>query len=118
MDSQIELEDCQSLLVTVLRHIVRIRDRVNTGMTLQLYEASDVTMGGVLLPDSAKEKPIAGEVISVGPGKREEDGSRKPPQVEHFSVQRLHLPPTYFKLMIMILFELSNVYWHPPLEQS
>lgn len=48
---------------------------------MQLFEASDVTMGGVLLPDSAKEKPIAGEVVSVGPGKREEDGSRKSPQV-------------------------------------
>ena len=48
---------------------------------LQLFEASDVSMGGVLLPDSAKEKPIAGEVVAVGPGKREEDGSRKTPQV-------------------------------------
>jgi len=38
-------------------------------------------MGGVLLPDSAKEKPIGGEVVSVGPGKREKDGKRKAPQV-------------------------------------
>lgn len=47
----------------------------------QVFEASDVTLGGVLLPDSAKEKPIAGEVLRVGPGKREKDGSRKTPQV-------------------------------------
>lgn len=33
------------------------------------------------MPDSAKEKPIAGEVVSIGPGKREKDGSRKVPQV-------------------------------------
>jgi len=40
-----------------------------------------VTVGGVLLPGSAKEKPIGGEVVSVGPGKREKDGTRKTPQV-------------------------------------
>lgn len=50
-------------------------------MAMQLFDVADVTMGGVILPDTAREKPIAGEVVSVGPGKREEDGSRKPPQV-------------------------------------
>jgi len=49
---------------------------------LKIFEASDVTVGGVLLPDSAKEKPIGGEVVSVGPGKREKDGKRKTPQVK------------------------------------
>ena len=47
----------------------------------KIFEASDVSLGGVLLPDSAKEKPIAGEVVSIGPGKREKDGSRKAPLV-------------------------------------
>ena len=51
---------------------------------MQVFEASDVTMGGVLLPDSAKEKPIAGEVVSVGPGQVDEDGKRKAPQVDTF----------------------------------
>lgn len=32
------------------------------------------TKGGILLPDTAKEKPKEGEVIAVGPGKRNEDG--------------------------------------------
>jgi chaperonin GroES len=32
------------------------------------------TKGGILLPDSAQEKPRQGEVVAVGPGKREEDG--------------------------------------------
>jgi chaperonin GroES len=40
-----------------------------------------VTAGGVLLPDSAKEKPIAGTVVATGPGRREEDGTRKEPRV-------------------------------------
>ena len=48
---------------------------------MQIFEAPDETAGGVILPDSAKEKPIAGEVVSVGPGKRDKDGSRKAPKV-------------------------------------
>lgn len=42
-----------------------IGDRV----LLQVEEAADVTAGGVLLPDSAKEKPIAGTVVRTGAGK-------------------------------------------------
>jgi chaperonin GroES len=32
------------------------------------------TAGGIIIPDSAQEKPSEGEVISVGPGERDEDG--------------------------------------------
>lgn len=56
----------------------------------QIFEASDVSVGGVLLPDAAREKPIAGEVVSVGPGKREKDGTRKAPQVRHVMVATVH----------------------------
>lgn len=34
-----------------------------------------------MLPDSAREKPMSGSVVSVGPGKRDKDGSRKTPKV-------------------------------------
>jgi len=36
----------------------------------------EVTKGGIVLPDTAKEKPQEGEVIAVGPGKLTEDGKR------------------------------------------
>ncbi|MDO8578133.1 MAG: co-chaperone GroES [Dehalococcoidales bacterium] len=36
----------------------------------------EVTKGGIILPDTAKEKPQEGEVIAVGPGKMGEDGKR------------------------------------------
>ncbi len=36
------------------------------------------TRGGILLPDTAKEKPQEGEVIAVGPGRASDDGSRIP----------------------------------------
>ena len=35
-----------------------------------------------MLPDSAREKPIAGRIVRVGPGKREKDGSRKAPKLK------------------------------------
>jgi len=36
----------------------------------------DVTKGGIVLPDTAKEKPQEGKVIAVGPGKLTDDGNR------------------------------------------
>jgi chaperonin GroES len=40
-------------------------------------EADDKTIGGIFIPDSAKQKPQEGDVIAVGPGRVLEDGSRK-----------------------------------------
>jgi len=39
----------------------------------QVAEAKAATKGGVLLPESAKEKPVVGEVLATGPGKEKED---------------------------------------------
>lgn len=43
---------------------------------VKVSEAEDMTAGGILLPDAAKEKPQMGEVTQVGPGSVNEDGSR------------------------------------------
>jgi chaperonin GroES len=51
---------------------------------VQVKEAAELTLGGIMLPEAAREKPIAGTVVRVGPGKREKDGSRKPPTVGCF----------------------------------
>lgn len=42
---------------------------------------AEATKGGILLPDSAQEKPQEGEVISVGPGATKDDGSIIPMEV-------------------------------------
>jgi chaperonin GroES len=42
----------------------------------------EVTKGGIVIPDTAKEKPQEGEVLAVGPGKMTEDGKRIPPDVK------------------------------------
>jgi len=39
-------------------------------------EEEEVTPSGIVLPETAKEKPMKGEVLSVGPGARDEDGKR------------------------------------------
>ena len=39
-------------------------------------EREEVTKGGIVLPDTAKEKPQEGEVMAVGPGRLSEDGKR------------------------------------------
>ncbi len=39
------------------------------------------TKGGILLPETAQEKPKQGEVVAVGPGARDEDGNLKPMNV-------------------------------------
>jgi chaperonin GroES len=45
-------------------------------------EEEKKTKGGILIPDSAKEKPIRGKVVAVGPGKRDENGKRVPMDVK------------------------------------
>lgn len=49
---------------------------------VKISEAEEKTAGGIILPDNAKEKPQVGEVVQVGPGKRNDDGSRQALEVE------------------------------------
>lgn len=42
----------------------------------------EVTKGGIVLPDTAKEKPMEGKVIAVGPGRVNEEGKRVPMEVK------------------------------------
>ena len=45
-------------------------------IVVKRMDAEEKTAGGILLPDSAQEKPQQGRVLSVGPGKMLDDGSR------------------------------------------
>ncbi len=47
-----------------------LHDRV----VVRRVEQDEKTAGGIIIPDTAKEKPMEGEVIAVGPGARSEDG--------------------------------------------
>lgn len=47
-------------------------------VVVEPIEQEDVTVGGIVLPDTAKEKPQKGTVLSVGPGERDDQGKRIP----------------------------------------
>jgi len=51
-------------------------------VVVEREEAEEVTAGGIVLPDSAKDKPSRGKVVSVGEGRLLDDGSRKALQVK------------------------------------
>ncbi|RMH17274.1 MAG: co-chaperone GroES [Acidobacteria bacterium] len=55
-----------------------LHDRV----LLKRIEEEEQVRGGIIIPDTAKEKPQEAEVVAVGPGKVHEDGSRSPMDVE------------------------------------
>lgn len=44
---------------------------------VKVSASEETTAGGILLPDAAQEKPQVGEISAVGPGKRNDDGSRQ-----------------------------------------
>ena len=55
---------------------------LNDRVVVEREEEEETTAGGIYLPDSAKEKPSRGKVISVGNGRLLEDGKRHPLQVK------------------------------------
>ena len=55
-------------------HFRPLHDRV----VVRRIDAEDKTAGGIIIPDTAQEKPMEGEVIAVGPGARNEQGQLVP----------------------------------------
>ena len=51
-----------------------LQDRI----VIRCKEDEQMSAGGIIIPDSAKEKPVIGEVIAVGPGKTTESGEHIP----------------------------------------
>ena len=55
-----------------------LQDRV----LIRRIEQEEKTVGGIIIPDTAKEKPVEGEVIAAGPGTRGDDGKWRPLDVK------------------------------------
>ncbi len=51
-------------------------------LVIEPIEQEDITASGIVLPETAKEKPQKGKVLSIGPGDRDEDGKRIPMDVK------------------------------------
>ena len=59
-------------------HFTPLHDRV----LVRRIEGEDKTKGGLIIPDTAKEKPAEGEVVSAGPGARKDSGELIAPSVK------------------------------------
>jgi chaperonin GroES len=59
-------------------HVRPLHDRV----LLKRLEEKEVVKGGIIIPDTAKEKPQEAEVLAVGPGKLDDSGKRMPIDVK------------------------------------
>ena len=46
------------------------------------FEETEMKKGGIIIPDTAKEKPMQGKIIEVGPGRMTDDGKKIPPEVK------------------------------------
>ena len=68
----------ESRRLNVALKIRPLQDRI----IVKRVKEEEKTKGGIIIPDTAKEKPIEGEVIAVGPGKILDDGSQKAPDVK------------------------------------
>ncbi|MHB8068818.1 MAG: co-chaperone GroES [Desulfobaccales bacterium] len=55
---------------------------LNDRVLVKRTEELTVTKGGIVIPDTAKEKPIEGKIVAVGPGKMSEQGQRMTLQVK------------------------------------
>jgi chaperonin GroES len=55
---------------------------LNDRVLVQRIKEEEVTKGGIVIPDTAKEKPAEGKIIAVGPGKMSEQGQRMTLQVK------------------------------------
>ena len=55
---------------------------LNDRVLVRRVEAKEQLKGGIIIPDTAKEKPQEGEVVAVGEGRLDDNGKRVPPQVK------------------------------------
>jgi chaperonin GroES len=55
---------------------------LNDRVLVKRLEAQETVRGGIIIPDSAKEKPLEGEVVAVGPGRYDEHGKLIPMSVK------------------------------------
>jgi chaperonin GroES len=65
------------LEITIRRIVMKFRP-LHDRVVVRRVDAEEKSAGGIIIPDTAKEKPQQGEVIAVGPGARDENGKVQP----------------------------------------
>ena len=72
----------------IRRHVVNLESKsmnvrpLHDRIIIQRLEEGEQKVGGIIIPDTAKEKPQQGKVIAAGTGKVKDDGTRQPPDVK------------------------------------
>jgi chaperonin GroES len=59
-------------------HVKPLADRV----VVRPLEEAEMKKGGIIIPDTAKEKPMEGEIVEVGPGRMSDEGNNMPMEVK------------------------------------
>ena len=76
------MRECQTILTTYERVSDMAFRPLHDRVLVRRIEADSKTAGGIIIPDSAQEKPSEGEIVAVGDGARDDDGDRIPLDVK------------------------------------
>src|SRR5438105_14164230 len=78
MHSALSGVECQELSPRAIRRLCMNLKPLGDRLIDEVLEEEETTTSGIVLPDTAKEKPQRGRVLAVGPGSREDDGKFVP----------------------------------------
>src|SRR6201988_1605164 len=70
--------ECQELSLRAIRRPCMNLKPLGDRLIVEVLEEEETTTSGIVLPDTAKEKPQRGRVLAVGPGSRDDDGKHIP----------------------------------------
>ena len=76
------MRECQTILTTYERVSDMAFRPLHDRVLVRRIEADSKTAGGIIIPDSAQEKPSEGEIVAVGTGARNEQGQVHPLEVK------------------------------------
>jgi chaperonin GroES len=75
VDLALEQVECQTCYKLISREVCRMDlQPLGDRLIVEVLDEEEMTVSGIVLPDTAKEKPQRGRVLAVGPGPRDEDG--------------------------------------------
>lgn len=76
-DTQVKNVTCSNVILFIWRKNMSFRP-LHDRVVVKRIDAQEKTKGGIIIPDTAKEKPQEGEVVAVGPGARDDHGKLTP----------------------------------------
>src|SRR6058998_1723309 len=78
MPSALSRGECQELSQRAVRRLCMNLKPLGDRLIVEVLDEEETTVSGIVLPDTAKEKPQRGRVLAVGPGSRDDNGQHVP----------------------------------------